>query len=259
MATAQILRTIAVAGGSGNLGTYLVDALRHPDHHFEVSVLTRRASNSSPTKPALPPGVKCKEVDYAVQHELVAAIEGVDVVIAALTMPEAQMQMIQAVKAVGTVKLLYGFDFSNRSVTLVGKGEASISFTTRADVGRFLAHHLATAYASSSNLPSPVQAEILRIEGDRKTLEQAVEAYERSHPQVGQEKGALRISYTPLSAAVATSKDLSGNFYASLVAYCLAVAEKGGCCVADAEGNTDGTRWEEWMPKGVDEAMAEME
>ncbi|GAA5916686.1 hypothetical protein JCM6882_002267 [Rhodosporidiobolus microsporus] len=300
-----LLNSVAVAGGSGNLGSYLVRALTAAN--FEVAVLTR----SSPSSAAdLPAGVTAKEVEYEKQETLVEALEGVNVVVGALVCPKAQTQLIEAVKEVGTVKLyvpaefamptthltsedhpafysktqaqqllkeleipfllvfcgaftdeifspLYGFDFPAGQATLIGSGDTPISFTTRTDVARFLAHHLSVAYPSSSSLPSPTKPDILRIEGDRKTFAQAVELYDQTHPAAA--KGKLEIKHTPLAAAEATAKDLEGDFYASLVAYCLVVAEEGGCCVADGEGRTSSGAWEGWRPKGVEEVLREME
>ncbi|KAL5531647.1 hypothetical protein ACEPAG_4524 [Sanghuangporus baumii] len=64
-----------------------------------------------------------------------------------------------------------GFDFINGKITVPGEGTSPISWTTRDDIGRFVAHVL-------TELPKDkLEWRIFRIEGDRTSLNQIIEDY----------------------------------------------------------------------------------
>lgn len=66
-----------------------------------------------------------------------------------------------------------GFDFANGKATIVGKGDSPISFTSRRDIGRFVAHAL-------TQFPTEKLAnQTLRIEGDRKTFNEVFDLVEK--------------------------------------------------------------------------------
>ncbi|GAA5977621.1 hypothetical protein JCM11641_006878 [Rhodosporidiobolus odoratus] len=195
------LQNVAVAGGTGNIGSFLVSSLASAG--FTVTVLSR----SSSTKANLPAGVKVKEVDYASSESLQSALQGIDVVVSATQGYDVQAEVAKAAKTVG-VKLFvpsefgnpstdftptdhpalygkkksqellkelslpallvftgpfpdfifvpfFGFDFASRKVNLIGTGNTPISFTTRSDIGPFLAHYLSTLTSTSDLRPHP--------------------------------------------------------------------------------------------------------
>lgn len=87
-------RRIALAGATGNLGPYILDALVSAG--FDVTVLTRDAS-----KAKLPANVKAVTVDYSSQNSIVSAIKGHDVFICNLPQHDQQPALIDAAIAAG--------------------------------------------------------------------------------------------------------------------------------------------------------------
>ncbi|KAL5492388.1 hypothetical protein ACEPAI_3835 [Sanghuangporus weigelae] len=64
-----------------------------------------------------------------------------------------------------------GFDFTNGKITVPGEGTSTISWTTRHDIGRFVAYVL-------TQLPKEkLEWKIFRIEGDRTSFNQIIEDY----------------------------------------------------------------------------------
>ncbi|GAA5899418.1 hypothetical protein JCM6882_009112 [Rhodosporidiobolus microsporus] len=294
----SIIRTIAIAG-TGNLGSILIPELASPAWGFSIRVLTRASSSTA----SLPANVDVTTVDYAVEEQLVQALQGVDAVVSALTNPDAQVALIHAAKAAGvklfvpsefgnpsttltpadhpalygkkqmqdllkavglpallvfcgpftdfTFNPFFGFDFASRHATIVGTGSTPISFTSRSSVSRFLAHHLSTAYPSSSFLPSPAEPEIFRLEGDRKTFLEVVAAWEKLHP----EGGNVVVEHTALEEADERAKDLGGDFLKSLIAYLLASWERGMGQVDEGTGEGVLSRWAEWKPERVEDIL----
>lgn len=73
------IRTVAVAGGSGTLGSRIIEQLLAAG--FTVTALTRASATTTPT---FPPGVTVAPVDYSSSASLAAALAGQDAVVSAL-------------------------------------------------------------------------------------------------------------------------------------------------------------------------------
>ncbi|GAA5866358.1 hypothetical protein JCM8547_000751 [Rhodosporidiobolus lusitaniae] len=144
-----------------------------------------------------------------------------------------------------TFEPFFDFDFAGRKVKLVGRGETPISFTSRRDVARFLAHY----FANLTTLPSPASPTILRLEGDRTTLKQGAELWARLNGV------QLEYEHQPLEEAEKASSNVDWtNVLPSLVAYLLAVWEK-GATVDEGKGEEvlSGKDWAEWKPLKLEE------
>ena len=72
------IKRIAVAGGTGRLGKYIVASLL--DARFEVTVLTRLGSTS-----AVPSSTTAAEVDYTSESSLASALKGHDALVCCIT------------------------------------------------------------------------------------------------------------------------------------------------------------------------------
>lgn len=112
-----------------------------------------------------------------------------------------------------------------------------ISFTTRADVSRFLVHALTTF--DSSRLSNAV----LCLEGDRKTLREALHLYGHSHP-----RSELTVMHESLEEAEKQGRE--GN----VRKYFLASWEKREGTVGEEKELSNGL-WEEWQPMGLKEVL----
>lgn len=72
---------VAVAGGSGTVGSSIVSALSSPNNNHTPIILTRATSTSTTSHSAT--GVETRYVDYSSQDSLASAIRDVDAVISA--------------------------------------------------------------------------------------------------------------------------------------------------------------------------------
>ena len=105
------IKTVAIAGASGSLGTPITQALL--DAGFTVTALTRPDSKST-----FPSGVKVSQVDYTSKSSLQSALEGQDALISTLSTQAAgdQRTLIEAAAAAGVKRILpseFGSDTSN--------------------------------------------------------------------------------------------------------------------------------------------------
>ncbi|GAA5957558.1 hypothetical protein JCM21900_001636 [Sporobolomyces salmonicolor] len=142
----------------------------------------------------------------------------------------------------------FGFDFQHKKVSLVGKGDTPISFTSRIDAARFLAHYLSTL----TTLPSPTAPAVLRLEGDRQTFASAVALYESLHADT-----KLDVQHEPLEDAEKIAKDLEGaGFVPSFLKYLLVSWEKGATVdQGKGVGVLSGKDWPEWKPQTVEDIL----
>ena len=100
------MNTILVTGGTGGLGKALVPRLVAAG--YTVRVMSRRAT---PTK--LKKGTEWAQADLATGIGLETAVEGVDTIIHAATMPEPFRKASQAVDVAGTDRLLRAAEKAN--------------------------------------------------------------------------------------------------------------------------------------------------
>ncbi|GAA5838860.1 hypothetical protein JCM11251_003721 [Rhodosporidiobolus azoricus] len=147
----------------------------------------------------------------------------------------------------------FDLNFPSGRATIIGTGRTPVSFTSRSSVARFLAHHLSTAYSSSSSLPSANTPEILRIQGDRKTFLEVVEAYERLHP----EKGKIQVEHISIEEAEKSwiEQLKKGEFFPSVLTYLLASWERGNGQVDKGEGEGVLAKWAGWRPETVEDIL----
>lgn len=110
MSGASAIKTVALAGATGNLGPAILSAL---STRFAVTVLTRQTSKNT-----FPDSITVKPVDYESVSSLTAALEGIDAVVSTLatsaTIP--QTNLIDASLAAGVKRFIpseYGSDTSN--------------------------------------------------------------------------------------------------------------------------------------------------
>ncbi|BGP24101.1 hypothetical protein JCM10295v2_003003 [Rhodotorula toruloides] len=267
MPATTLVKSVALAG-AGTLGSVILPELVKAG--FETTVLTRRDSKRD--SPFLS-GVIVKAVDYSSSSSLVDALKGVDAAAkeagVKLFVPgefgnpttnieQAEVhpimygkkQIQDLLKSVGLPTLLVfngpfsdttfnaflGFDAATGRIRLVGKGDTPISWTTRLDVARFLAHYLSTL----TSFPSASESAVLRIEGDRKTYSEVVDIYCRLQPDQNAEKIA---------------NDVQGDFIKSFIEFLLLSWEKGA--TFDDSHKLDNGRWPEWNPKSVEDVLRE--
>ncbi|KAH8819836.1 hypothetical protein F5884DRAFT_849129 [Xylogone sp. PMI_703] len=95
------IKTVALAGASGALGSYALKALLR--ENFEVTVLTRSQKSA-----AYDPSVKVVEVDYTSRESLTSALRGQDAVVSAVTgeAVEGQIPLIDAAIATGVKRFI---------------------------------------------------------------------------------------------------------------------------------------------------------
>ena len=95
------IKRIAVAGGTGRLGKYIVASLL--DAQFEVTVLTRLGSTS-----AVPSSTTPAEVDYTSESSLTSALKGQDALVCCITSNAIAIQptLFSAAVATGVKRII---------------------------------------------------------------------------------------------------------------------------------------------------------
>ncbi|KAL6245685.1 hypothetical protein RBB50_007684 [Rhinocladiella similis] len=106
---------VAVAGGTGNLGPHVVNALLAAN--YSLTVLTRKGSSSTSKLPKSPQ-LKVAEVDYSSVASLTEALKGQDVVVSTLAteVVGSQYPLIDAAIAAGVKRFIpseFGSDTTN--------------------------------------------------------------------------------------------------------------------------------------------------
>lgn len=128
--SSTIIKTVAIAGASGALGTPVTKALL--DAGFTVTALTRQDSKSS-----FPSGVKVVHVDYTSKSTLESALQGQDALISTLSTQSIDQQklLLEAAVSVGVYRILpseFGSDTSNP------KARALPCYSTKVDVEEYV-------------------------------------------------------------------------------------------------------------------------
>ncbi|KAL5536931.1 hypothetical protein ACEPAF_754 [Sanghuangporus sanghuang] len=134
-----------------------------------------------------------------------------------------------------------GFDFTNGKITVPGEGTSPISWTTRRDIGRFVAHVL-------TQLPKEkLEWRIFRIEGDRTSFNQIIEDYKaRSGKNVS-------VAHRPRSELEEKlTKDPSDGFTAVLLSW-----DKGQGASGKPEELAN-SEFPQWKPKKVIDVILEV-
>ncbi|KAI5475534.1 NAD P-binding protein [Pseudohyphozyma bogoriensis] len=102
-----------------------------------------------------------------------------------------------------------GFDLANGKAEIVGNGDTPVGFTARADVGWYIAKALLTRTSAA------LAWSILRVEGDRKTFNEAIALYSKLHDKkidltyISEEDAQREVDANPGFATFATWLKLS--------------------------------------------------
>ncbi|EKM60075.1 uncharacterized protein PHACADRAFT_192479 [Phanerochaete carnosa HHB-10118-sp] len=201
---------VAIAGGTGGIGLYIVEAIVEAGNH-DVIVLSRRASH--PVLDKL--GVPIVAVSYADPAALVKALEGVHTVISTIGGPgadaftDAQLALLNAAIKAGVTRFapamrasgleytvfevgmfmnylaagtpglghldpfVFIFDVEHCRATLPGDGSAYFVQTRAEDIGKFVA----------ASLDLDKWPEFSQIRGDRRKLNEIVQQAEQVRGQ----------------------------------------------------------------------------
>ncbi|GEM08183.1 nmrA-like domain containing protein [Rhodotorula toruloides] len=187
MPATTLVKSVALAG-AGTLGSVILPELVKAG--FETTVLTRRDSKrDSPflsAKAAKEAGVKLfvpgefgnptTNIEQAEVHPIMYGKKQIQDLLKSVGLPT--LLVFNGPFSDTTFNAFLGFDAATGRIRLVGKGDTPISWTTRLDVARFLAHYLSTL----TSFPSASESAVLRIEGDRKTYSEVVDIYCRLQP-----------------------------------------------------------------------------
>jgi uncharacterized protein YbjT (DUF2867 family) len=110
---ASPIRTVALAGASGNLGPAILSQLLAAN--FTVTVLTRSSSTTTP----YPPTVTVRPVDYTSIDSITTALRGQDALVSTLASAaiDVQIRLVDAALAAGVQRFIpseFGSDTGNR-------------------------------------------------------------------------------------------------------------------------------------------------
>jgi len=97
-----------------------------------------------------------------------------------------------------------GLDLANGKATIGGSGDYKVSWTTREDIARFL------GYALTHLTTSKLSGKPLRIEGDKLTYNEVIEAYEK---KTGKKVEVTRIPRETLTERAAAGDMLAASYY----------------------------------------------
>ncbi|KZT25502.1 NAD-P-binding protein [Neolentinus lepideus HHB14362 ss-1] len=140
----------------------------------------------------------------------------------------------------------FGWDIPNGKISIPGEGKTPISWTTRRDVGRFVAHILTTLP------PDQFLWKTICIEGDRKSMKDIANAY------ISKTGKAIAVTHTPISELEHTIASEPSPWTQPYVLAWLQLAwDKGEGVPAKTEEEWSMRLWPEWKPKGVVEALLE--
>ncbi|SCV70182.1 BQ2448_1576 [Microbotryum intermedium] len=151
---------------------------------------------------------------------------------------------------------IFGFDFANGKAHFVGDGNSAvladqdtyslnsqISWTTRRDIARFVAHALAHFK------PSQLENKALRIEGTRATSRDVVSMYERTHP--GKHIAITTESEDEAKEFIKSNPGMMGG-----LKYLTMLFGQGEALLTSAEGSELSNRdWPEWNPTSLEDVI----
>ncbi|KZT25506.1 NAD-P-binding protein [Neolentinus lepideus HHB14362 ss-1] len=158
----------------------------------------------------------------------------------------------------------FGWDVPAGKVTIVGEGNTPITWTTRRDAARFLAHILTTLQAER------LAGKVISIEGDRKvrlSISAAENSRLRSEPQQTLNElveaytfrtgKKLEVTYTSLADQEKILRENSLHSYQAVLAWLLLAWERGAADLATSPDGLSNNLWPDWNPKSAVDAMIE--
>ncbi|TFK47419.1 NAD-P-binding protein [Heliocybe sulcata] len=135
----------------------------------------------------------------------------------------------------------FGWDLANGKITISGEGKTPVSWTTRRDIARFVAH------AVTSFSTEQLYFKELPIEGDRKSLNEVAEGY------IAKTGKKIEVSHKPRSVLDDALKENPNNF----LAWLQLAWEIGEGVTAKTPEQTANKLWPEWNPTSVVEAVVQ--
>ncbi|TFY81443.1 hypothetical protein EWM64_g2578 [Hericium alpestre] len=231
-------KNFAIAG-VGNIGAVIAEellSLKASGKVKEVVLLTRSSTKNESIDKLVSQGARVAAVDYSSQNALESVLTGIDVVISTVSINALDFQASLAQAA--RLQALLGFDLANGKASYGADGNALITFTSRHDIARFLAHIVTTLPAEK------LYWSTFRIEGDRISFNEILRQY--------QEKTDKKVDVT-LRSTEELEAALKVNAYDIFSALHLAWA-RGEGIVGKPEEVSNGM-WPEWNPKKVIELI----
>lgn len=125
-------------------------------------------------------------------------------------------------------------DFKSQKLTIVGKGDTPISWTSRHDIGYYVAHALV------DTPDAKLEWSTLQLQGDLKSFNEIVAIWERLNP-------GSKIDITHTSIEDATRAIATGDFFS----WILLAWEKG----LSNYTPVDSKRWPEYKPQTVEDIL----
>ncbi|KAI5122511.1 hypothetical protein M0805_001419 [Coniferiporia weirii] len=136
----------------------------------------------------------------------------------------------------------FGYEFANGKATIGGSGDRAISFTTQADIARFVAHAL-TAFP-----PEKIEWRVIRIEGDRTIFNQILADWTS---RTGKK---LSVTHRPRSDFEEAVSKNPADFIAFLI-----LEIDFGRGIVGRPDELANAEWPEWKPKKAIDAILEVQ
>ncbi|KZT25477.1 NAD-P-binding protein [Neolentinus lepideus HHB14362 ss-1] len=133
----------------------------------------------------------------------------------------------------------FGWNIAQGKITISGEGKSPVSWTTRRDIGRFVAH------AVTSFSTDQLFFKELPIEGSRKSLNDLAEGY------ITKTGKKIQVSHLPRSTLEDALKENPNNF----LAWLQLAWDTGDALVAKTPEQTANKLWPEWNPTPVLDAL----
>ncbi|TFK47283.1 NAD(P)-binding protein [Heliocybe sulcata] len=139
-----------------------------------------------------------------------------------------------------------GWNIPQGKITIWGEGNTPITWTTRRDAARFVAHLL-------THIPvDQLAGKAFSVEGDRKTLNELVEGY------TARTGKRLEVTHLPIAEQEKIMKEESQFAFKGIMAYLLVCYDRGAVDLrtTSPEGVANGL-WPEWNPKPAVDVLVE--
>ncbi|KZT21938.1 NAD-binding protein [Neolentinus lepideus HHB14362 ss-1] len=138
---------------------------------------------------------------------------------------------------------MFGWNIQNGKIEIWGEGNKPITFTTRRDAGRFVAHVLTTLP------PEELYWKHFCLEGDRMTLNEICEGYQT---KTGEK---LEITHHPIAEQEKALKENTPASVPFIVAWLLLSWDKGSGLLVKNDDELANKLWPEWNPMSAVDAL----